>query len=334
MSSLQPRAHQHTHRVFNVSTTTTLGFESPKRARAAPHCKERTSCPNTSGRASDRKRLPKQRPLQFLPPCLFCSAALWRKRVDLRCDASQELVNVRETEQESRNSPTFPFSFTRLVDARPPAGNENLSQLALEGHVRGLNGLEAGPASVARAGPVRTRTLVFFPLTRLLKRPIVRLEGVKIQREREKKKKTCFAEWWHCRVGALQTCWFAEDGTCVIFPVHMCHVLQCHHCICVHFRRALEFQAKTVFSHLSSPRVAPTCTLRTLTTLAAELNYCSFLVIYELQLVRAIQLRKRACLIRAVAKREEIYLRPSDPFSIDSYWPHGIISCCFGVKLA
>ena len=226
-------AHTNTHRVFNGSTTTTLGFESPKRARAGPHCKERTSCPNTSGQASDRKRLPKQGPLQFLPPSLFCSAVLWRKRVDLRCDASQELVNVRETEQESRNSPPFPFSFTRLVDARPPAGVDPLSQGALEGLVRGLSGPEGGPASVARAGPARTRTL-FFPLTRLLKRPIVRFEGVKIER----KKKLA------SRSGSPANLLVADDGTCVIYPAHMCHVLQCHHCICVHFRRALESQAK------------------------------------------------------------------------------------------
>ena len=33
-------------------------------------------------------------------------------------------------------------------------------------------------------------------------------------------------------------------------PVHLCHLLLCQHCTCVHFRR-------TVFSHLSSHRVTP-----------------------------------------------------------------------------
>ena len=37
----------------------------------------------------------------------------------------------------------------------------------------------------------------------------------------------------------------SED--CDIFPIHLCHVLLCHHCICVHFRRALESQAKRRF---------------------------------------------------------------------------------------
>ena len=40
-------------------------------------------------------------------------------------------------------------------------------------------------------------------------------------------------------------------------PVHLCHLLQCQHCTCVHFRRA------PVFTHLSSHRVAPVSTLRT-----------------------------------------------------------------------
>ena len=33
-------------------------------------------------------------------------------------------------------------------------------------------------------------------------------------------------------------------GECDIFHVHLCHVFLCHHGICVHFRRALESQAK------------------------------------------------------------------------------------------
>ena len=40
-----------------------------------------------------------------------------------------------------------------------------------------------------------------------------------------------------------------------------CH--KCQHRTCVHFHRALESQCKTVFSRLSSHRVAPTSTLRT-----------------------------------------------------------------------
>ena len=41
-------------------------------------------------------------------------------------------------------------------------------------------------------------------------------------------------------------------------------------------------------------------------------------LIHELQLVRAVQLRKRARLLQAMAGREEIHLRPSDPFFFDS----------------
>ena len=44
--------------------------------------------------------------------------------------------------------------------------------------------------------------------------------------------------------------------------VHLCHLLLCRHCTCVHFRRALG-SSKTVFSHWSSHRVAPIRTLRT-----------------------------------------------------------------------
>ena len=39
----------------------------------------------------------------------------------------------------------------------------------------------------------------------------------------------------------------AKSYGCDIFPVHLCHVLLCHLCICVHFRRALESQAKRCF---------------------------------------------------------------------------------------
>ena len=47
-------------------------------------------------------------------------------------------------------------------------------------------------------------------------------------------------------------------------PVHLCHLLLCQHCTCVHFRRALESQAKRCF-HISH-RVTPIRTLRTQTT--------------------------------------------------------------------
>ena len=40
---------------------------------------------------------------------------------------------------------------------------------------------------------------------------------------------------------------------------------------------------------------------------------------------------ERACLLQAAAGREEMNLRPSDPFSFDSLWLHGIISCFHGV---
>ena len=30
-------------------------------------------------------------------------------------------------------------------------------------------------------------------------------------------------------------------------PVHLCHMSLCHHCTCVHFRRAFESQAKRCF---------------------------------------------------------------------------------------
>ena len=60
-------------------------------------------------------------------------------------------------------------------------------------------------------------------------------------------------------------------------------------------------------------------------TIVAEQVTAHYLLIHELQLVRAVQQRKRACLIQAVAEREEICLRPSDPFSSDSEWRHVIM---------
>ena len=44
--------------------------------------------------------------------------------------------------------------------------------------------------------------------------------------------------------------------------MHECHLLLCQHRTCVHFRRALESQSKTVFSHFTTHRVAPISTLR------------------------------------------------------------------------
>ena len=38
---------------------------------------------------------------------------------------------------------------------------------------------------------------------------------------------------------------------CDIFRVHVCDVLLCHHCICVHFRRTLESQVKRCSAHIS-----------------------------------------------------------------------------------
>ena len=57
----------------------------------------------------------------------------------------------------------------------------------------------------------------------------------------------------------------AKSYGCDIFPVHLCHVLQCHHCICVHFRRALESQAKRCL-HIIITSGCTCCPLRTLST--------------------------------------------------------------------
>ena len=67
-------------------------------------------------------------------------------------------------------------------------------------------------------------------------------------------------------------------------PMHLCHLLLCQHCTCVHFRRALESQAQrcfhtshhigfsstTVFSHQSSHRDTLICTLPTQPRFVAE----------------------------------------------------------------
>ena len=48
---------------------------------------------------------------------------------------------------------------------------------------------------------------------------------------------------WDCfRVQALT--WGRHRQDVTSSPVHLCHVLLCHHCTCVDFRRALESQAK------------------------------------------------------------------------------------------
>ena len=63
---------------------------------------------------------------------------------------------------------------------------------------------------------------------------------------------------WECGHSAITSKHGTSSGTkCDIFPVHFCHLLLCHHCTCVHFRRALESQAKRCIHILSSHRVAP-----------------------------------------------------------------------------
>ena len=43
----------------------------------------------------------------------------------------------------------------------------------------------------------------------------------------------------------------AKSCGCDFFPVHVCDVLLCHHCICVHFRRTLESQVKRCCAQIS-----------------------------------------------------------------------------------
>ena len=67
----------------------------------------------------------------------------------------------------NRNNP-IPFSFTRLEDVRPPAGNDPLSQEALEGVLWprpiGPNGPEGGAVSFFRAQSLHAlQHLLFAP---------------------------------------------------------------------------------------------------------------------------------------------------------------------------
>ena len=61
--------------------------------------------------------------------------------------------------------------------------------------------------------------------------------------------------------GATDGCKRCNTAYCDMFTGHLCHVLLCHLCICVHFRRALESQAKRhICHHIGLHRF---CTLRT-----------------------------------------------------------------------
>ena len=50
----------------------------------------------------------------------------------------------------------------------------------------------------------------------------------------------------HVRCGFV-VCGVASLNSVTSSPVHLCHVLPCHHCVCVHFRRALESEVKRCF---------------------------------------------------------------------------------------
>ena len=139
-----------------------------------------------------------------------------------------------------------------------------------------------------------------------------------------------------CEVVTSFTCALVSSVTVstahVLFPVHVCHVLLCHHCICVHFRRALESQSKTVF-HISHH-----IGLHRISTLHTRPHWKRSRLLLIIVVPRGTACscptaEKRACFMQAAVKRKEIYLRPSDPLSIDSWWRHGI-SCFFGVILA
>ena len=96
--------------------------------------------------------------------------------------------------------------------------------------------------------------------------------------------------------------------SCDNFPVHLCHVLLCHHCTWVHFRRALESEAKRCFHichHVGLHRFAH-CALN---------QHWWWIRLLLISLINESRLvpRKRACLFHAVTGGEEIYLRPSDP---------------------
>ena len=81
------------------------------------------------------KRCGHARPLLMLyeaaqPPNLFNDAKKYGPHAELYFFLQRSIT--RETEHMNRNNP-IPFSFTRLEDVRPPAGNDPLSQEALEG---------------------------------------------------------------------------------------------------------------------------------------------------------------------------------------------------------
>ena len=93
-------------------------------------------------------------------------------------------------------------------------------------------------------------------------------------------------------------------------PVHLCHPLLCQHCTCVHFRRALESQAKRCFHvsrHIESHRSAH-CP-----TLVGEQVTAHF-VIPRLVARAHRTAAEDACLFQAATGGEEIHLRPSDQF--------------------
>ena len=67
----------------------------------------------------------------------------------------------------------------------------------------------------------------------------------------------------------------ARSYGCDIFPVHLCHVLLCHHCICVHFRRALESQAKRclhINRHIGLHRLSTAHILHTINTVICKVS--------------------------------------------------------------
>ena len=90
------------------------------------------------------------------------------------------------------------------------------------------------------------------------------------------------------------------------------------------FRRALESQSQTMFSRLSPHRVAPICTLRTHSTLAAEQ-----VPAHSVNSRCAARANKAedTCLLQAVEEKRSTCDQVIH-FPIVSQWRHGII-CCF-----
>ena len=95
-------------------------------------------------------------------------------------------------------------------------------------------------------------------------------------------------------------------GSVVTFSsVHLCHVLLCHLCTCVHFRRALESQAKRCFHichHIGSHRLSTTHS--THIDSGAELLLLSS--IHDPQLVRTAQQRKTLAGFRQRTEKEHL----------------------------